>query len=147
MKTKINDRLQKFSQALAAGRRTKDVEVFGMHFKLRTITQAEEDLANSMIGATNSAVEASEKRARAMLAVSISEIDHKVIEDVFEVSDLEPHEAAALLDKNTKREWAQRELYDWLAQQEPEVSGELYSEFRTLIAEKRLALRDIKPFS
>lgn len=147
MKTKAHDRLQQFSQALSAGRRTKDVTVFGMHFKLRTITQVEEDLANSMIGATNSVIEASEKRARAMLAVGIAEIDHKMIEDVFEATDLEPHEAAAFMDKNVKREWAQRELYDWLGQQEPEVSGELYSEFRALIGEKRLTLKDIKPFS
>lgn len=147
MKTIIHDRLQTFSKMLAGGRRTAETEVYGLHIKLRTLTAAEEDEANAMIGVTESVMESSEKRVRGLIAMSIIEIDHKPLEELFKPSEMNNIESSVLTDEKTKQSWIRRELFSWLGDQEPEVLNSIYDEYKKMIVEKRAALRDIKPFS
>jgi hypothetical protein len=146
MKTIVHDRLKQFSKVMSAGALTRESTIFGMKILLRTLSQADEDEANAMVGVAESMMESSERLVRGRLAMSIVEMDEKKVTELFEPSDTNSMEATALSDSKTRERWARRELFVWLGEQDTEVVTAMYESYKALVNEKKVALRDIKSF-
>jgi hypothetical protein len=148
-KAKRHDVLDALAAELRGCNTTKEFEIAGHKYGLRTLTPREEGLADGYVTGANF-YQTGRNRRGPYVAAALDSIDGVSIKELFQRPDDEEETMEALLDSDVDFEdnWRIGEVLRWLvANVPPAVLSELWQCYQELERQRNEALEGIGPLS